>query len=81
MTARQGEQTHSVNFLILIFLKGLFIMKPIEIAFSSVVLGLIAFAVFGGFCDLLTSKESASILCVGAVLSVLPQLSKRHLIK
>ena len=56
-------------------------MKPIEIIFSSVVLGLMAFAVFGGFCDLLTTKESISMLGVGAVVSILPQLSKKHFIE
>ena len=54
-------------------------MKPIEIIFSSVVLGLMAFAVFGGFCDLLTRKESFLILGVGAVLAILPQVTKRQL--
>ena len=79
MTARQGEQTHSVKVLNFNFLKGFFIMKPIEIIFSSVVLGLMAFAIFGGFCDLLTRKESFLILGVGAVLTILPQLTKRQL--
>jgi len=54
-------------------------MKPIEIAFSSVLLGLMAFAVFGGFCDLLSTKESPLILCVGAVVALLPQLTKKNL--
>ena len=54
-------------------------MKPSGIIFSSVVLGLMAFAIFGGFCDLLTRNESISILCVGAVFALLPQLTKKQL--
>lgn len=54
-------------------------MKPIKIIFSSVVLGLMAVAIFGGFCDLLTRKESFLILGVGAAFAVLPQLTKRQL--
>ena len=55
-------------------------MKPIEIIFSSVVLGLMVVAIFGGFFDLLTAKESVSILCVVAALAMQPQLTKRQFI-
>jgi hypothetical protein len=56
-------------------------MKPIEIALCSVILAVMALAVFGGFSDLLTARESASLMCVGAALAVLPQLSRKLLVK
>ncbi len=50
-------------------------MNKAEILFSSV-FGLSSFAVFGAYCDVLSSSEAVEILGAVAVFVLLPQLKK-----
>ncbi len=50
-------------------------MKNSDIILS-VILGALFFAVIGAFCGVLSAQESAGVLGVVAVSSVLPQLKK-----